>query len=455
MQKAGLQHQDRNEAINIAKNELVRGGYIRLLAEDALIWVVSKLNLEWFKVRRNLFSELVFLEAGERGRKLVVIVEPDDEYRLVKDLTWKNMRPREILLTLKDQNENNLSTLPTIYDAQHKCHKIENAGKTPMQVLMSLLHINRYVYEPFINLVTNDLQAFVHPTSYERWRAFPHVLIIDATYKTNIYNMPFVQIVGVTSTDKTFCIAFVFISEEKMDNYKWALEHIKLTLNKYMHPHVIVTDRELTLIKACRIVFSQANHLLCRWHIEFFHPHIIDFYNVRGDGNCGFRSVALGLGLSEDQWPQVCLDLVRELTAHRERYKYVFGYLGFDNIYKTVKTAGAWMIMPNTGLVIASTYNLVVILLADGGSVGSNTICFPFWSSPPQSQLRENIVIAHVNGNHYIRVTLRECCPLQLTHPLWVSNRSNAASRWEYLYLSRQDEFREYHYRAPQAYDIS
>nr|GEV93489.1 RNA-directed DNA polymerase, eukaryota, reverse transcriptase zinc-binding domain protein [Tanacetum cinerariifolium] len=53
---------------------------------------------------------------------------------------------------------------------------------------------------------------------------------------------------------------------------------------------------------------------------QIFHPHIIDFYVVRGDGNCGFRSVALGLGLSEDQWHQVRSDLVRELTAHREQY---------------------------------------------------------------------------------------------------------------------------------------
>nr|GEV87884.1 protein FAR1-related sequence 5-like [Tanacetum cinerariifolium] len=107
--------------------------------------------------------------------------------------------------------------------------------------------------------------------------------------------------------------------------------------------------------------------------------------------------IALGLGLSEDQWPQVRSDLVRELTAHREQYKYVFGSLGYDNIYKTVKTTGEWMLMPNTCLVIASAYNRVVICLADEGSVGASTICFPLWSSPPQSQPRENIVIAHVN----------------------------------------------------------
>ena len=94
------------------------------------------------------------------------------------------------------------------------------------------------------------------------------MLIIDATYKTNVFNMPFVEIVGVTSTNKTFCIAFAFIKDEKMDSYKWVLEELKLTLNECMHPRVIVTDRELALMSACEKVFPHTNHILCRWHIS-------------------------------------------------------------------------------------------------------------------------------------------------------------------------------------------
>ena len=85
---------------------------------------------------------------------------------------------------------------------------------------MSLLHSNGYVLDYDTHPVTSKLEAlfFVHPTSFKIWREFPHVIIIDATYKTNIYKMPFVEIVGVTSTRKTFCIAFAFIrrKEEKV-----------------------------------------------------------------------------------------------------------------------------------------------------------------------------------------------------------------------------------------------
>ncbi|GKC42115.1 hypothetical protein Tco_1059837 [Tanacetum coccineum] len=107
--------------------------------------------------------------------------------------------------------------------------------------------------------------------------------------------------------------------------------------------------------------------------------------DVRGDGNCGFRSVAVALGLSEDQWPRIRSDLVRELEDNHQKYKYIFGTTGYKKIYNTVRFAGKWMEMPNTGLIIASAYNRVVITLANGGNVGGCTTTFPLWSSPPQS----------------------------------------------------------------------
>nr|GEV95847.1 zinc finger, CCHC-type [Tanacetum cinerariifolium] len=100
--------------------------------------------------------------------------------------------------------------------------------------------------------------------------------------------------------------------------------------------------------------------------------------NVGSDGNCGFRAVALGLGLPEDQWPRI---------------------------------------------------------------------------RPPQSDLHEIIMVAHVDGNHYIRVALREGFPLPLTHQLWITYRSDIASGWEDKFVSRQNEFHEYYYRTPGSYD--
>ncbi|KAD3641381.1 hypothetical protein E3N88_30605 [Mikania micrantha] len=76
------------------------------------------------------------------------------------------------------------------------------------------------------------------------------------------------DIVGVTSTHHTFCIAHAFVSKEKEENYHWVLERVKDMLDKCMEPRVIITDRDLALMNACCKVFSHASRYLCRWHIS-------------------------------------------------------------------------------------------------------------------------------------------------------------------------------------------
>ncbi|KAG8499350.1 hypothetical protein CXB51_005847 [Gossypium anomalum] len=146
----------------------------------------------------------------------------------------KNVTPRDILSTLKKEDENNVSTLKTIYNARQKLRSSQSV----------------------VNNISNELENlfFIHPRSLDIWRAFPHILIVDETYKTNKYDLLFVQIVGVTSTNKTFSIAFAFIINEKEKNYTWASTCLKLTLEECMYIRVIVTDRELALMNACREV---------------------------------------------------------------------------------------------------------------------------------------------------------------------------------------------------------
>nr|KAJ0206557.1 hypothetical protein LSAT_V11C500277830 [Lactuca sativa] len=191
------------------------------------------------------------------------------EKQLVADLTNLNVTPHDILSIIKERDENNVSTLKTIYNERLKLRSSRNYGKTPMQVLMEILNEKHFVTDFSINSISNELENlfFIHPRSLNIWKTFPHVLIIDATYKTNKYGMPFIQIVGTTSTNKTFSIAFAFIVNEKDENYNWVLTCLKSTLEKCMHPRVIATDRELALMNACQQVFPGATRLLCRWHI--------------------------------------------------------------------------------------------------------------------------------------------------------------------------------------------
>nr|KAJ0192547.1 hypothetical protein LSAT_V11C800399650 [Lactuca sativa] len=146
-----------------------------------------------------------------------------DKTQLVEDLIRKNVKPKDILSTLKKENVENLSILPTIYNARQKFRMKENSGKTQIQVVMSFLAENGYIYYSRADKSINELQDL----SLEMWRAFPHVMLMDATYKTNMYKIPLLEIVGVTPTNQTFCVAFIYMHKETKSNYTWALECLK------------------------------------------------------------------------------------------------------------------------------------------------------------------------------------------------------------------------------------
>lgn len=139
-----------------------------------------------------------------------------------------------------------------------------------MQQLENFLAGKEYTYYTRENQTTNAVEDifFIHKHSYTMWCAFPHVLMIDATYKTNIYDLPFVQVVGMASTNQSFSVAHAFISAEKIENYVWVLERIKAMLVDCMEPRVIITDRDFALMNACEQIFPKANKYLCRFHIQ-------------------------------------------------------------------------------------------------------------------------------------------------------------------------------------------
>uniref|UniRef100_A0A803PB10 OTU domain-containing protein n=1 Tax=Cannabis sativa TaxID=3483 RepID=A0A803PB10_CANSA len=73
-----------------------------------------------------------------------------------------------------------------------------------------------------------------------------------------MYRLPLLEIVGVTSTEYTFSIAFVFLESKQEDNYTWALDRLKNMMDIDFLPNEVVTDRELALINAIEKVFQES-----------------------------------------------------------------------------------------------------------------------------------------------------------------------------------------------------
>ena len=95
------------------------------------------------------------------------------------------------------------------------------------------------------------------------------VFLIDSTYKTNRYRISLLDFIGVTPTGMTFCDGFAYLEGECLNNVVWALERFRgLFLRRDALPRVIVSDRDLSLMNAVKIVFPECTNLLCRFHID-------------------------------------------------------------------------------------------------------------------------------------------------------------------------------------------
>ncbi|XP_035841513.1 uncharacterized protein LOC118488290 [Helianthus annuus] len=124
----------------------------------------------------------------------------------------------------------------TIYNVRVKLGRRDQVGETPMQILFHWLNKIRFVFFHRTSEKDERLQDvfFIHPKSNKLWYAFPHVLLIDSTYKTNQYKMPHFHIIGVTPTYISFCIAHAFITYEKEENFLWVLQQLKDLLENHI-----------------------------------------------------------------------------------------------------------------------------------------------------------------------------------------------------------------------------
>ncbi|KAL7236169.1 hypothetical protein ACSBR1_019437 [Camellia fascicularis] len=174
------------------------------------------------------------------------------------------------LLKSMVRSSENASTMKTIYNTPQQHEFFEKAGRSEMQLLLGQLVVNKY-REWHRNCKDTETIAdlfFAHPVSLDLLRAFPHVILMDCTYKTTRYGLPLLEMVGVTSTEETFSVGFAYLQYEREDNYAWALGILHSLMDGNSLPNIFVTDRKLSLMNAIATIFPRATNLLCKWHIN-------------------------------------------------------------------------------------------------------------------------------------------------------------------------------------------
>ncbi|KAH1257260.1 Protein FAR1-RELATED SEQUENCE 5 [Glycine max] len=192
------------------------------------------------------------------------------EKTLIADMTKSMVKPRNILLTLKEHNANSCTTIKQIYNARSAFRSSIRGSDLKMQHLMKLLERDQYIH--WHRIKDEDMVRGIfwcHPDAVKLVNTYNLVFLIDNTYKTNQCRLPLLDFVGVTPIRMTFSTGFAYMEGERVNNLVWALQRFRgLFLKRDALPGVIVTDRDQALMNAVKDVFPECTNLLCSFHIN-------------------------------------------------------------------------------------------------------------------------------------------------------------------------------------------
>jgi len=118
-----------------------------------------------------------------------------DEQSLFIDMTKSQVKPANILLTFKENNEDNFTTIKQLYNARYTYKRSLRGCRTELQQLMMLLQRDKYIHWSRCVEDFDEVSEifWTHPNAIKLLNAFNIVLLMDSTYKTNIYRLPYLR----------------------------------------------------------------------------------------------------------------------------------------------------------------------------------------------------------------------------------------------------------------------
>ncbi|MBW0575764.1 hypothetical protein O181_115479 [Austropuccinia psidii MF-1] len=191
----------------------------------------------------------------------------EQETSQISQMSESLLMPRKIQAQLCSQRESDRPViLHNTYNQVKKIKKDKLQGRRPIDALIDTLKEENFVWSSARDAEGHITSLFfTHPLSIKLLHGFPHVIIMDYTYKTNKYKMPLFLIVGFSSTNKNFSGDFCLMKNETEPSCTWALnKYIKKVLNNtnLAPPPVIVVDGDLALKNSLKKIFPDSKVML-------------------------------------------------------------------------------------------------------------------------------------------------------------------------------------------------
>ena len=231
------------------------------------------------------------------------------------DLWNSGISPSQILTKLRQKPELQCLQRWDVTNLLSKHTREELAGRTPIEWLYETL---RHRTSDYWFREKRDPQGQVEflfiarRTGMTIFQRHPYVLKIDATYKTNRFNMPLLNICGSTSSKSSPNLAVCFMRDETEESFNWVLATLADLIRELDVPTstCICTDRDQALMNALakHQYFGPIPHVLCQWHVNM---NVIA--KTKKHFPKGYRDPRTGDIRDHDQW--------KEFYQHFKRIK--------------------------------------------------------------------------------------------------------------------------------------
>lgn len=229
-------------------------------------WKAKKREGKWFIYQVNNNHNHIMAEKDA----IIKETSNQNQYNTIKQLYESGIPPNQTMVLLNKSFPNNNIPIRSVYNARQKAHLEKLGGRPPISALFDRFYnSNDFIcsYKVGSNAKLTHFM-FGHKKSIDLYQRHPSVLVVDATYKTNRYSMPLVEIIGIDCSNRSFAVCFIFIESEAIDDYTWALKEMKNNIFKNVSPSIIVVDRELALINSINNNMPGIKIMLCIWHIK-------------------------------------------------------------------------------------------------------------------------------------------------------------------------------------------
>jgi hypothetical protein len=176
----------------------------------------------------------------------------------------------ELVRQLADrEHRSTYVSIREIYNLKTRYFSYGNQGRTFTDELMTQLKEAGFNFRHKVGSVGELTHLIItEPMALALMRRYGYVLYMDCTYKTNMYQLPLLNVVATTCANTSFTVAFAFLAREKEVDYLWAMQSLKAIMGEDLPVATVLTDNEKGLRNALSTTFPEWNQLLCIWHIN-------------------------------------------------------------------------------------------------------------------------------------------------------------------------------------------